>query len=76
MFGTYYGSAEGALITRKRALRELASHGASDATSIAAFDAECPPVAPADFDKYDAEERADASTPMYDAQHVLAWLGY
>ena len=40
MFMTYSDSAEGVNVTRARALRMLAKHGAADAASIAEFDAD------------------------------------
>ena len=50
-FGTYYGSAEGEQISKKRALHELKRHGHEDPKSVAQFLAEM-----GDKETYDAQE--------------------
>lgn len=56
----YYDSAEGEEITRKRAIREIRKH--CTAAELGGM--------LADFD------RDLGNRPTYDAQAVLAWLGY
>ena len=53
----YYESAEGEIITRQRALRELRNHGVTTEGEAEFF-----------ADMGDSDD--------YDAQSVLAWLGY
>lgn len=60
----YYDSAEGVLISRERAIRELRDHGITDTPSILEGLAE-------------AIESGDYYRDgTYDAQRLLAWLGY
>lgn len=48
---TYYESAEGEVITRARAIRELRRHGVGDSDTIAQFYAEV-----GEREEYDAQE--------------------
>ena len=56
----YYESAEDIYIDRNRALLELKKHSCDDESIIMAFD---------------AEVKAN-DNGLYNAQHILNWLGY